>query len=472
VPGLSVATGTVIALMRSTVEPLEGNKVKLSIEVEGAEFEKEVDAAFRRIAHEVRLPGFRPGKAPRRLLEARIGSEAARGDALEHALPTYYADAVEEHEVDVIAAPEIDITSGREEGDIVFDAVVEVRPEVNLGGYDSLRVTIDSPDVDPSEVDAQIDRLREAQAELREVERPAQTGDSVTIDIAGYQDGEPLAGLTADGYLYEVGSATIVPELDKHLDGAEMGDALEFTADHPDPEEDAVTFEVAVKAIKEKILPEPDDAFAAEASEFSSLEELRADITRRMGTMKKVQARNQLRQKTAETLADLVEQDAPEALVNTEMQARLEDLAMRLQAQGLGLEQYISAMGDEQDSFVANMRHAAAQGVKVDLALRAVATAEGIEVSDEDLEAEYASVAERVGQKPSQVRKQLEHNGQVAAIRSDLRTRMALEWLIEHVELVDEGGNVIDRDSLETEPEPTTDDGTDANGEEATKDDE
>ncbi|MCU1357527.1 MAG: Trigger factor [Acidimicrobiales bacterium] len=459
--------------MKSTVEPLEGNKVKLSIEVDGAEFEKEVDAAFRRIAFEVRLPGFRPGKAPRRLLEARIGVEAARGDALEHALPGYYAEAVTEHEVDAIAPPEIDITAGKEDGDVAFDAVVEIRPELNLGGYDSLRVTIDSPDVADEEVTSRVDRLREGFAKLEPVERPAQTGDHVTIDVAGSQDGEAVDGLTADDYLYEVGSATVVPELDEQLAGAKVGDILEFTADHPDPDEDPVTFKILLKEVKEKVLPDEDDAFAAEASEFETIAELRADLTKRLGMVKKVQAQMQIQQKTAEALADLVEDDvAPDALISNEMQQRLEDLAMRLEAQGIGIEQYLATTGQEQEAFVTELRQTSAQGVKVDLALRAVATAEAIEVSDEDLEAEYAAVAERVGQKTAQVRKQLERNGQVSAVRSDLRTRKALEWLIEHVELVDEGGNVIDRASLEVEPEPTEDDGTDAPGDVASEDDE
>ena len=459
--------------MKSTVEPLEGNKVKLSIEVDGAEFEKEVDAAFRRIAYEVRLPGFRPGKAPRRLLEARIGVEAARSDALEHAISGYYAEALSEHELDVIAQPEVDITAGREGGDVAYDLVVEVRPEVNLGGYDSLRVTIDSPEVADEDVETRVDRLRENFAQLETVERPAQTGDHVTIDISGFQNEEPVDGLTAEGYLYEVGSATVVPELDEHLAGANVGDELEFTADHPDPDEDEVTFKVAVKEIKEKVLPEADDAFAEEASEFETIEELRADLAKRMGMVKKVQAQMQIQQKTAEALADLVEDDvAPDALINSEMQQRLEDLAMRLQAQGIGIEQYLAQTGQEQESFVEELRQTAAQGVKVDLALRAVAAAEGIEIDDDDLEAEYAAVAERVGQKTAQVRKQLERNGQVAAVRSDLRTRKALEWLIEHVELVDEGGNVIDRASLEIEPEPTEDDGTDAPAPDASEDDE
>jgi trigger factor len=440
--------------MRSTVEPAEGNKVKVSIEVDGTEFEQQVDAAFRRIASEVRIPGFRPGKAPRKLLEARIGTEAARGDALEHALPQYYADAVQEHDIDVIAPPEIDITSGREEGDIAFEAIVEVRPTVHPGGYDSLRVTIDSPEVGDDDVEERVNRLRESFGELQAVERPAQTGDHVTIDVAGSQDGEAVEGLTADDYLYEVGSATVVPELDEQLAGAKVGDVLEFTADHPEPDEAPVTFRILVKDVKEKVLPEADDEFAVQASEFETIAELRADLAKRMGMVKKVQAQMQVQQKTAEALADLVTDEIPDALVNTEVQQRLEDLAMRLQAQGIGIEQYLATTGQDQESFIGELRTTALQGVKVDLALRAVVEAEEIDVSDADVDDEVASVAERVGQKPAQVRKQLERNGQMAAVRSDLRKRKALEWLIEQVELVDEGGKVIDRASLEVDPEP------------------
>lgn len=443
--------------MKATVEPQEGNKVKLSITIDSEEFEQQIDAAFKRIAREVRIPGFRPGKAPRKLLEARIGTEAARGEALEHAIPQYYADAVQEHEVDVIAAPEIDITEGRDEGDITFDAVVEVRPVVTVGGYDSLRVTIESPDVSDDEVDERVDRLRETFGSLEDVERPAQTGDSVTIDISGAREGEDIDGLVAEDYLYEVGSGTVVPELDEHLAASKVGDTLTFTADHPDPDEDPVDFTVVVKAIKERVLPDADDAFAAEASEFETLDELKADLAQRMGMVKKVQAQMALQQKTAEALAELVEIEAPEVLVNQEVQQRIEDLAMRLQAQGMGLEQYLATTGQDQQAFVDDLKETAAQGVLVDLALRAVVAAEEIEVDDEELEAEFAAVAERVGQSTAKVRKQLERNGQVPAVRSDLNKRKALEWLIEHVELVDEEGNTIDRASLEVEP-PSTDD--------------
>jgi trigger factor len=456
--------------MESTVEALEGNKVKLSISVDEAEFEKDIDAAFRRIAREVRLPGFRPGKAPRKVLEARIGLEAARVEALEHAVPQYYVEAVTEHDVDVIAQPEFDITSGQEDGPVAFDAVVEVRPTITVGGYDSLRVTIPSPFVDDAEIDERVERLRESFATLEAVERPAQSADNVTIDIAGSREGEELEGLVAEDYLYEVGAGSIVAELDEHLAGAKVGDTLTFSADHPMPDEDPVDFTVTVKEIKEKVLPEPDDAFAAEASEFETIAELRADLEKRFGMVKKIQARMAVQQKTAEALAELVTDEVPDALVNQEMQNRLQDLAMRLDAQGIGLEQYLASTGQDQEAFVAELREGAMQGVKVDLALRAVAEAEAIEVSDEDLEAEFEAVAQRVGQKVDKVRKQLERNGQTAAVRSDLRTRKALEWLTEHVELVDEGGSTIERDDLEIEPE-TNDDEPDAPADEADTED-
>lgn len=443
--------------MKATVEPQEGNKVKLSIHVDAAEFEREVDAAFRRIASEVRIPGFRPGKAPRSLLEARIGTEAARGDALEHALPKYYAEAVMEHDVDVIAPPEIDITEGREEGDVAFDAVVEVRPTVIPAGYESMRVTLDNPLVTDDDVDERVLRLREGFATLETVERAALTGDSVTIDVSGSQDGEPLEGLTAEDYLYEVGSGTVVPELDENLVGAKAGETLEFTADHPDPDEAPVSFTITVKEVKEKVLPDADDDFAAEASEFATIAELRADLAKRMAMVKKVQAQMQLQQRTGEALAELVTEEIPDALVSQEMQGRLEDLAMRLDAQGVGLDQYLASTGQPQEAFVEDLRQGALQSVKIDLALRAIAESEALEVTDEDLDAEIEGVAQRVGQKAAQVRKQLDRNGQMPAVRSDLRKRKALEWLIEQVELVDESGATIDRASLEVAPEPSDD---------------
>src|ERR1051326_8071977 len=222
--------------MRSSVEPLEGNKVKVSVEVDEAEFESAIDAAFRKIAREVRIPGFRPGKAPRRILETRVGSEVGRQQALQDSLPEFYARAVREHDVDVIAAPEVEITNGREEGPVSFEATVEIRPKVLVPGYASLRVEVPSPAPTEEEIDEQLDRMRQPYAKLEDVEREAQQGDVESIDLFGHREGEGLPGLEASGYLYEVGKNSLgIIELDNHLDGASAGDEIEFTAAHPNP---------------------------------------------------------------------------------------------------------------------------------------------------------------------------------------------------------------------------------------------
>ena len=436
--------------MKSSVEPLEGNKVKLSVEVDEQEFEKALDAAFRKIARDVRIPGFRPGKAPRRLLEARIGVEAARQEALRDSLPEFYVQALREADVDAIAPPEIDVTSGTDDGPVAFDAVVEIRPRVSIPGYQGLQVKVPSPEVADEEVDRQVDRLRAQSGELKVVERPALDGDFVTIDIKGQRDGEAVEGLTADDYLYEVGSAQVATELDDELRGAKVGDILAFDAEAADGE--SVSFRVLVKEIKERLLPEVTDEWAQEASEFETAEELRADLRSRIGMVKRVQAQMALRDQAVRALVELVSDDAPEPLVVAEVERRVHDLAHRLEAQGADIGQYLEATGQSQESLLAELREGAEQAVKADLALRALAEVESVEVTDEDIEAEIGRLAERMGRKPAEIRRQLDRAEQMPAVRSDIRKTKALEWLVEHVEIVDEEGRPVDRAALAPEP--------------------
>jgi trigger factor len=451
--------------MRSTVEPLEGNKVKLTVEVDEEEFEKAVDAAFKKIAREVNIKGFRPGKAPRKVLETRIGPLAGREQALQDSLPEYYSAAVIEHDVDVIAPPEIDVTGGHEGGVVAFDAVVEVRPSIQVPGYGGISVTLERPGVDEEALTAQIDRMRDLDSTLAEVERPAQTGDTVTIDIAGTLDGEAQSGLTADDYSYTVGSGAITPEVDEHLVGGKPGDILEFGATHPDPDEERdLQFRVLVKAVKEKVLPELTDEWASEASEFDTLDELRASLSDRMSRVRKAQAQMALREKVGEALAGLVTDELPEAMINQEMQERLQDLAMRVQAQGMRIEQYLQMTGTDPEQFSAELRDTATSGVKVDLALRAVAEAEGIECTDEDLDEELEGVAERVGQPIDEVRERFERAGQVSAVRSDIKKRKALEWLLERAEVLDPDGEPIERSELELPTAADDDENDDDDG--------
>jgi trigger factor len=436
--------------VKSSVEALEGNKVKVSVEVEEFELDEAIDAAFKRIAKEVRIPGFRPGKVPRKILEARIGVEAARQDALREALPEYYVQAVDEHEVDVIAPPEIDITSGQESGPVLFDAVVEVRPQINVAGYDKLRVEVPNPAVSEAQVDAQLERLRESSSTLETVDRPAADRDNVTIDIAGSLEGEPVEGLTVDDYLYEVGSGTAVPELDDHLRGASVGDILVFDAVHPDPDiTEPLTFRVLVKSIQAKVLPDPDDEWAEEVSEFDTLAELRADLEKRLEPINRVQAIIALRQGVVDALVTLVEDEPPAAMVDGEVQRQLEDLAHRLSHQGATIEQYLEATGGSAEELLESLRAEATTGAKADLAIRAVIAAEAIEPSEGMIEEELVRLAAQLETTPEDVRLQLERAGRMSAVRSDVQRRQAFDWLSERAEVVDPDGAPVDRSLLE-----------------------
>ncbi|MEM9134958.1 MAG: trigger factor [Actinomycetota bacterium] len=437
--------------MKSTVEALEGNKVKVVVEVEEAEFEKDLDAAFKRLAREVRLPGFRPGKAPRKVLEARIGQSYARDEAFREALPNYYSEAVMEHDVDVIAPPEIDITAGQDDGPVAFDAVVEVRPSIEVEGYQSIEIEIPKVGVDDDDVEESLDRMRGKFGELATVERAAVAGDRAVINIETVHEGEPVPGLTAEAYVYEVGTEAVVPELDEQLTGASAGDSMEFTAVHPDDEEDEpLEFSVEVVEIQENVLPEATDAWAADNSEFDTVDELRADLRSNLETTRINQADAVRRSKLAEAISDLVEDDlVPDAMVDLEVENRVQDMSMRLQAQGMDFGTFMQMTGQSQEDLVGQLREQAGSSAKLDLALRAIAEAESLEVTEDDLEEQFAEVAAQIGRTAGDVRDDFESAGRMSAIRSDLLKSKALDWVSERANLVDEDGQQVSPDALQ-----------------------
>ena len=441
--------------VKSTVEPLEKSDdnpgrtlVKLSVEVDESEFDRDIDAAFRKIAREVRIPGFRPGKAPRRILEARIGTAPAREQALRDAIPQYLAQAVREHAVDIIATPEVDITAGQDDGPVTFDATVEVRPTVIVPGYAGLRVELPPIEVSDEDVDEPIQAELRRQGDVEDVERPAARGDYVTVDLAATRDDEPVPGLNTEDWLYEVGRGWIAEDFDDHLIGATAGDELTFTTT-PTGTEDPADVTVTVKKVQELHVPELTDEWVADnVGEFETVEAWRDSIRQRMGEIRLGQARQMLVERTSTALADLVDDDPPEALVTAELRQRAESFVMQLQSQGIGFEQYLAATGQDQVSLMEGLKDAAARAVRVDLALRAVAEAEDLQVSDDELDDEYARIAMRVGQKPPQVRKAYERNDMVPELRTELRKRKAMEWLLRSVEVVDNDGRTIDRSLL------------------------
>ena len=435
--------------VESTLAQADGGKVRISIRLDRQEMDAAEEAAYRRIVREVRLPGFRPGRAPRKVLEARLGAGYIRAEAMQDALPDYYRQAVVRHDVDVIAPPEIDITAGQDEGPVSFEALVEVRPEVAADGYDDLAVEIPSPLPTDEEIQTRIDALRAQFSELETVARPAIDTDHVTIDVFGSQNGVEVEGLTVSDYTYEVGSGAVVPEIDENLRNAKVGDILEFNARHPDESiEDLLRFRILVKEVQARILPELDDDLVSAASEFDTVAEFRDDVTERLTELKAAQVRMLFRERISEAVAHLVVADLPEALIVTEADRRLDDLRQMLENQNGTLEDYLAATDQTADELRDQLREAAEQSVRLDLALRAVADAEELEVDEADLRTEAERTAERLELDPAEVRDRLARSGGWSTLRAERRKAMALDWLMENAAVTDPDGFAIDRELL------------------------
>ena len=434
--------------MKSSVEPLEGNKVKLYVEVEEDEFERDIDRAFKEIAKEVRLPGFRQGRIPRKVLEARVGIAPAREQALRDAVPQYLAKAVREHDVDLIATPEVEITDGQEEGPVEFDATCEIRPTITVPGYGGLRVELPALDVADDEVDAARQAEVDRHASLNTVDRPAAIGDFVTIDLSGTRDGEEVSGLNAEEWSYELGQGWITDDFDDRLVGSSSGDELSFTTT-PKGLDEPADFEVVVHDVQERILPEVTDEWVADTlGEFDTVGEWDESLRSGLRESKLQTARQQIVSGVSDALAGLVEIDPPESMVDSALNRRMQTMVQQFAAQGMDLQQWLEATGQDPEQFVESMREPSAQAVKVDLALRAVADAETIEVDGDELDREYARLAMQYQQKAKDIRKAYETNDAVPELITQIRTSKAMDWLVHHVEFVDPAGQPIDSDVL------------------------
>lgn len=434
--------------VKSTLEALEGNKIKLSIEVDESEFDRNLDAAFRKIAHEVRLPGFRPGKAPRRVLEARIGIDAARGQALQDAIPEYLSQAVREHEVDIIATPDVNLLEGEASGVVKFEATCEVRPEISVPGYAGLRIELSRPGLSDEELEEAVATERRRFGSLVDVDRAAAVGDNVVIDLEGLRDGEPVAGLNVDEWTYEVGRGWVAPGFDEQLTGAKKGDVLKFNA-IPNGTEEAADFVVTVNRVQTLELPELTDEWVAEnIAESDTVAGWRSALRDKYEEMRINQMRRTVVDRLTDELAKLVEIEIPETMVGSDLQARVQNTIQQFQQQGIALDQWLSATGQDTDSFIAGMKEQSEKAVKVDLALRAVATAQAIVISEDDIEAEFEAIGVRVNEKTAKVRKAYEQNDAITDLVAQMRKSQALEWLLHNTTFVDQDGNVLDTDTV------------------------
>lgn len=441
-----------------------GPRVKLTVEVDAETFDTDVDAAFRKLAREVRIPGFRPGRAPRRVLESHFGAEIGRAQALEEAVPRYYAEAVRDNQVDVVNQPELELTLDGSDGPVAFEATVEIRPVVEISGYHDLKVEIPSPEPSDEQVDARIDETRRQFADIAEVDRPAAEGDRVTIDVEGSVEGEPLPGLSAQDYLYEVGSGGIVPEVDEQLIGCAAGTELSFSATHPVQTDMEIDFEITVNAVSELVLPELTDDWVDENTEHDDVADMREATARQLGFGLVMQANMALREEVQSQLAGLVDGPVPDAMVSGAIADRMNELGSGLQQRNMTIESWLEATGQEPVSFIGELRDDAERGVRLDLALRALASAEELQAEDSDIDDELERLASTDGRSAEQLRKVMSDNDGLAYLKSAICKGKALQWAVDAATLIGPDGEEIDRSALEL-PSPDgdgSDDDTDS----------
>ena len=432
----------------SSVDQLEDNKVKITVEVDESEVDEAIDLAFKKISKDVSLPGFRPGRVPRKVLEAKFGQDYARSEALNEVVGRNYRSAVISHEVDTIEQPEVTIIEGEESGPLCFEAVVATRPSVEVEGYKDLTITLPPLGATEDEINSQIDSLREQAAEREDVGRPATTGDFVTMDLSGSQDGEPEESLTADDFTYEIGSGFIVESINEGLLGTKVGEVIEFEGDHPNEEGAVLSFRALVKKVEEKKLPDLTDEFVAEMTEFETVDLLTEDTRNRIEEAKKQQSANLLIEEIGSELAELVVEDPPETLIQEQIQQQLQEMAMRMAQQGMQFEQFLAATGQDIEALAENMKDPASKVVKIDLALRAVAGAENISVEQLDIDSEMSNLAEHFNQQEDQLVEIFHENGQMLTLKADLLKQKAMKYLQENVEIIDPDGNPIEREAF------------------------
>jgi len=427
------------APVRSTLEPVEPTKVRINVVVEPDELRPAIDRTARRLSREVRVPGFRKGKVPRQVIEARIGRDALLAEAIEQeAVPEFYAKAIEELGVQPLSRAQVEPPDYTDGEPLEFSATFEIKPELDLPPYRGVEVERPALEVTDEHVDTQLERLRERFAQLEVIGRPLAADDFAQIDLRATHHTEEIPELTRSDFLYEVGSGTAVPELDTELEGKRKGDILKFNATLPEEAGEElggreVTFQVLVKEAKAKVLPKLDDDFAQEASEFDTLDELRADLRQRLEGAAEAQRASELETRVLQAYLDQVEVPLPESMVHDELHYRANRFAQQLGRMGANLEQYLEAIGQTSDDIEADLRAQSERAVKAQLVLEAVAKAEGLEAADEEVDAELRRQAEQVGRTPDEVRKAL-GDGRVGVISGDILRSKALAFMVEHAE--------------------------------------
>ena len=437
--------------MRATTTTLDNNRIKLVVEIDESEMGEALDAAAASLSKQITVKGFRKGKVPKNVLVAHLGGpDVLRAEAIRASLPDFYARAIADTESDPIGQPNITITDGEESGPLQFEAEVEVRPEVSIKGQRDLRVTIPSPQVTDAEIIAQIDRFRETDAILNDVDRPIVTSDLVTMDVRVEQVATGAEPLEMSDFMYTVGSGTITEGVDELIVGLKAGEELKLNGSLEGGV--VATYELKLKQVKERELPELTDEWVEENTEWATQDEMREGILSQMRRMKIVDAQMAQRDAVLMALSELVSEEAvPESLAASETDERLHDLGHRLTEQKLNLETFLQVTNQSSDQLLETLRADAVRAVRIDLAMRALVKAEQLEPSDDEIDDELLKTAMSMGVEADLLRKNLRDSGRVSAFNAEVAKMKASRWLNDNVTFVDPDGVEIDRELLRTD---------------------
>jgi trigger factor len=426
--------------MKTSVDEIGKNKVKMTVEVPSADVDKLLSRTYKKLAQQVKVPGFRPGKAPKAIIDQRLGKDFVHNEALKDGLPAMYAEAVEDAALDVVAPPEIDVKTFESGQDLTFEAVVETRPTPELNNYDGLKAHKPPSEVSEELIDEQIERLRVRFASLEVVERPLQKEDFALIDLTTYRHDENIDELTAKDLLIEVGADMVVPELDAELEGKRKGDILKITATLPDRFGERagwqVGMQILVKDVKARKLPPLDDDFAKTASEFDTLQELRDDIRQKLTEIREKNADAHMREHLVDAFVnEAVEVDLPDGMVNVEIDNILTSFARVLAAQGVSLDRYMESEDLDAEALRQRFSEQAERSLRVRLGLDAVAEAEGLEVTEQDREEELNRLAQRTQSSVDEVRQVVDERGDWKSIDGDILRAKALDLLVQRADI-------------------------------------
>ena len=436
--------------MKSDLETLNPTRVKLTVEVPFEELKPSLDAAYRKIGSQVTIPGFRKGKVPPRVIDQRFGRATVLDEAVNDALPKFYGEALEANAVSPLGQPEVDVTSFEDGQQLTFTAEVDVRPEFDLPDYDGIEVTVDDAEVSDAEVDEQLDGLRERFATLTGVDRAAADGDFVSIDLSAAVAGEAVDDLTAKGLSYQVGQGSLLDGLDEAITGLAAGEKADFPTtlvggDHAGEE---ATVTVEVKSVKERELPDLDDDFAQTASEFDTLDELRADVRTRVEGMKGVQQGVQARDRVLEALLAKVEIPLPEGVIKAEIDSRNHSLAHQLEAANMTKADFLAAEGQSEEEFDADIEQSTRGAMTAQFVLDKVVEKEQLSVNEAELTQHILRTASRYGMGPDQFAQQVVQAGQVPVLVNEVVRGKALALVLERAKVVDESGRPVDLEAL------------------------